>query len=352
MKRSASHTERFANPNFKPLWEPNTAIGGNAIRYSLVHHVYQQRISTAGLCGFCTGELTRRVSEAAQRLKSRGLFHDDSAFMDLVWQQDSDNGALVAGETIVTVNKDGEKISVVDHAVELARERSAANPSWWSECGLGFQSELATMDRIEAFPRGVSWFGCRGDTGRGDVTPWESRFLGVLCTYTDKDVANVRMRDFVDWQERWLNYTHESCQCEDVLRLKESGVSFEDALMARVVTQINPGVWSVIPVPSEEIWKNRRLFLAYFEEQSRGIQNEESVWDYALSRGEVTLGNQVRVRPLPQGWQRRWVSNNTVWYHDYRGQLISRDAYYASLPDNPSDPHMSTTDEEEDLIEM
>ena len=67
----------------------------------MVHHVYQQRISAAGLCGFCTDELARR-------LKARGLFHDDRASMDLVWQ-DRDDGALVAGENIVAVSKDGRE---------------------------------------------------------------------------------------------------------------------------------------------------------------------------------------------------------------------------------------------------
>ena len=143
------------------------------------------------------------------------------------------------------------------------------------------------------------------------MTPWESRFLAVLCSHTERDIASVGMRDFVNWQERYPNYTHESCQCEDMLRLKESGVSFETALIARLATLINPGVWSVIPLPSEQVWDNRTRFLAYFEEQSSGIQNEESVWDYAFSRGEVILGDSVVPRPLPQGWQRRWGSPTT-----------------------------------------
>ncbi|KKY32145.1 hypothetical protein UCDDA912_g07879 [Diaporthe ampelina] len=69
VKRNANRTRPFANPNFKPLWEPDTAMGRNAIR---------------------------------------GLFHDDRASMDLVWQ-DRDDGALVAGENIVAVSKDGRE---------------------------------------------------------------------------------------------------------------------------------------------------------------------------------------------------------------------------------------------------
>ncbi|KAK7698585.1 hypothetical protein SLS64_012453 [Diaporthe eres] len=355
VKRSANCNQDFANPHFKPLWEPDTTVGRNAIKYSLVHHVYQQRISNARLCGFCTDELTRRVSEAARRLKTRGLFHDDRAFMDLFWQQeDRDGGALVAGETIVAVdNKNGDKIAVVDHLAELSLEPARAGSSWWRERGVGFQGELGAMDRTEVSPsRAASWFGGCDGGGPRDPTPWQTRFLGVLWRYSLIDTTSeVGMRAFVDWQERCLNYTHENCRCVDILRLR-SGVSFDTVLMERVLTRIDTKIWEIIPFPPEYIWRNKGRFLTYSEDQLTGVQNRESVWDYAFSRGEVVAGDKVVPRPLPLGWQRRWVSNNTEWYHDCRGRLVSRDEHYQCLPDPSPAARMTVIGEEEDLIEL
>lgn len=350
MKRSANCNQDFANPHFKPLWEPDTTVGRNAIKYSLVHHVYQHRISNARLCAFCTDELTRRVSEAARRLKAKGLFHDDRAFMELFWE-DRDGGALEAGETIVAANKNGEKVAVADHLEEFSLERVRAGPSWWRERGVKFEGEIAAMDRAEASPlRGMAWFG-GGDGGRREATPWVTRFLGMLWTYSLINTTNkVGMRVFVDWQENYLNYTHESCRCADILRLR-NGVSFDTVLMERVLTHIDPQIWEDIPFPPEDIWRNKGRFLNYFEEQSSGIQNEDSVRDYAFSRGEVTTGQNVVPRALPRGWQRRWVANNTVWYHDARGRLTTRDAYYKCLPDAPLAAQGTMVDEE-DLIEL
>lgn len=351
MKRSANCNQALANPHFKPLWEPDTAVGRNAIRYSLAHHVYQHRISNARLCRFCTDELTRRVSEAARRLKAKGLFHDDKAFMDIFWQ-DRDSGALVAGETIVAANKNGEKIAVADHLAELSRDPARAGPSWWRERGVGFEEEIGAMDRAEASPsRGASWFGGRDD-GPRDTTPWETRFLAIFWTYSPRNATSkVSMRAFVDWHEKYLNYTHENCRCVDILRLR-SGVSFDTVLMERVLTHIDTKIWETIPFPPEDIWRNRGRFLTYFEQQSSGTQNEESVWDYAFSRGEVAAGDEVVPRPLPPGWQRRWVSHNNVRYHDCRGRLISRDEHYECLPDTPPGAQSTTIEEEEDLIEL
>lgn len=350
VKRSANCNQDFTNPHFKPLWEPDTNIGRNAIKYSLVHHVYQHRISNARLCGFCTDELTRRVSEAARRLKARGLFHDDRAFMDLFWQNRED-GALVAGETIVSANENGEKIAVADHLGQLSLESARAGPSWWKERGIAFQVELGAMDRAEASPsRAASWFGGR-DGGPRDPTPWQTRFLGVLWRYELLDTTrNAGMRDFVDWQEKYLNYTHQSCRCVDI-QLLRSGVSFDTVLMERVLTHINAKIWEIIPFPPEYIWRDKGRFLTYFGEQSSGIHNEESLRDYGFSR-EVIAGDKVVPRILPEGWQRRWVSNNTVWYHNCRGRLISQDEHYICLPDPPPAAQRSTIDDEEDLIEL
>ncbi|KAG6365729.1 hypothetical protein INS49_007340 [Diaporthe citri] len=286
VKRSANCNQAFANPHFKPLWEPDTTAGRNAIRYSLAHHAYQHRISNAGLCRFCTDELTRRVSEAARRLQAKGRFHDDKASMDLFWQ-DRDNGdALAAGETIVAANKkNGGKIAVVDHLAELSLEPARAGPSWWRERGVGFEGELgAVLRRL----------------------------------------------------------------------LRRAGRLGLAAAMAVALSTRRRGrpVWENIPFPPEDIWRNKGRFLTYFEEQSSGIQNEKSLWDYALSRGEVIAGDKVVPRPLPRGWQRRWASNSTVWYHDCRGQLISRDEHLKCLPDVPPAVQGSIIDEEEDLIEL
>lgn len=216
VRRSAKCVQDFHNPHFKPLWEPDTTIGRNAIKYSLVHHVYQQRISNAGLCGFCTDELTRRVSEVAGHLKAKGLFHDEKAFMDLFWQDadaEADGGVgVVAGETIVVLDKHGEKISVADHAEELAHEMSTA---WWTERGLKFQSEIAAIDRLEAVgPRGPSLVGRLGrrDGGRSETTPWETRFMYALWTVTREDIVEeVSITSFLELQEKYLNFTHENC---------------------------------------------------------------------------------------------------------------------------------------------
>ncbi|KAG8157094.1 hypothetical protein KVR01_013084 [Diaporthe batatas] len=130
VKRRAEHVQALHNPHFKPLWEPATTVGGNAITYSLAHHSYQEHIANAGMCTFCTDELTCRVSEAARRLKAQGLFHDDEAHMDLFWQDTSGGG-----------------MSVADHATELA---GGMPPAWRHERCSGFQGELAAMDRAEA----------------------------------------------------------------------------------------------------------------------------------------------------------------------------------------------------------
>lgn len=348
LKRSADCNQDFESPHFKPLWEPYTAIGRNAIRYSLVHHVYQKLISNAGLCTFCTNELTRRVSEAARRLKSKDLFHGDTAFMDLFWQDEND-GAPMAGETIVTTNKHGDKIAVADHAVELSYDRFDADRDWWRVRALGFQREIAAADRSEAHPsRGRFWLGL--GSGPPEMTPWQTRFLAVIWTYTPEDTA-LGIEDFVEFQEQYLNYTHESCQCIDVQHLRR-GTNFEDLVMERVMANINSKVWEAIPFPPRDTWQNKARFLTYIEEQLKGVQSQESRWDYAVSRGEVNVGASVVPRHLPQGWQRRWVSNNTVRYHDSRGNLIARGEPDSSLPNVPSATQRSTIDEEEDLIEL
>lgn len=351
VKRSADCNPDFSNPHFKPLWEPDTTVGRNAIKYSLVHHAFQKLISTAGLCTFCTDGLTRRVSEAARRLKAKDLFHNDKACMDLFWQ-DANDGSLAAGETIVTTNKNGEKIAVADHALTLSCERSYADRYWWSECFVRFQGEISDMDRAEASPsRGVSsWFGC--DSGGCKVTPWETRFLAVIWLYTLKNTAGgLDMERFIQWQEKYLGFTHESCQCADVQRLRD-GVSFETVVMERVRTHVCRSVWEVIPAPPAEIWRSKARFLDYFEARSSGIRREETLWDYAFSRGALMLTDDVVPRPLPQGWQRRWVSNNTIWYHNSRGNLISRRERYPCLPNVPSTAQTYTIEEEEDLIEL
>lgn len=347
VKRSAE----IANPHFKPIWEPDTAVGGNAVRYSLAHHFYQRRISDAGLCGFCTDELTRRVSEAARRLKARGgLLHDDRAFMDLFWQDAS--GALVAGETLVTTNGQGDKIAVADHVQELAQERDEADSRWWHNNTAAFSDEIGAMDRSEACPpRGAAWFGC-SDSGIAYPTPWQTRFGGVLWQYALRNVAmDECMADFVEWQEKYLNYTHESCTCDDIQRLR-NGVSFDTVLLKRVMDHIDNSVRELIPPPPENIQHNKKQFLIWFEERERGIQiSSESVCDYAYSRGEAT-SNSTAPRPLPQGWQRRWVFNNIVWHYNHRGRLISRGEQYPISGEPPATPEMPTIDEEEDLIEL
>lgn len=349
VKRSANCDQDFSNPHFKPLWEPDTAVGGNAIRYSLAHHVFQKLISNARLCSFCTDELTRRVSEVARKLKSEGVYHDDKAFMDLFWK-DADRGTLVAGETVVTVDKHGKKIAVADYAVELSHERTEVDKYWYGDRTVRFQLEIAALDRSEAFPSALSWFG-HNRRERGP-TPWQTRFLAIVWIYNlDNAARGAGLGRFVEWQEKYLNFVHQRCQCVDIQRLR-NGVSFEAVLMERVLTHIDTSVWEVIPFPSQDIWSDKRRLLIYFEEHSSGIRREESVWDYAFSWGEsITRDNVVR-GPLPQGWHRRWVSNNTVWYHDSRGRLISRGEYYSCLPNVPSPAQESTHVEEEDLIEL
>lgn len=350
VRRCANRVQDFHNPHFKPLWEPDTIIGRNAIKYSLIHHLYQQRISNAGLCGFCTDELTRRVSEVARRLKAKDLFHDEKAFMDLFWQDsETDGGAgVVAGETIVVLDKDGKKVSAVDHAEELALEMSTA---WWDERGLRFQSEIAAMDRSEAIgSRGSSWVGRLGrrDGVGGEATPWETRFVYALWTFSERSMAKkAGMATFVDWQERYLNFSHEDCQCLDTLRLRND-ISFETVLMERVFSRIDARVWEVIPLPSEDVWLNKNRFLTYFADQSSGIRNDESVYDYAYSRGEVNFGDKIVPSPLPQGWQRRCEVANTVWYYDCKGRLISR----GSRPPHVPSTAESFTADGEDLIEL
>lgn len=349
--RDTNCNKDFENPHFKPLWEPDTTVGRNAIKYSLVHHMFQKFISTAGLCTFCTDELTRRVSEAARRLKSRDLFHDDKGHMDLFWQ-DANDGAFVAGETVVTADKHGEKIAVADHALRLSRERSDVDKYWWSDRVVMFQREIADLDRSETSPsRGASWFGF--ESGRHNTTPWETRFLAVIWIYTLGNAAGrIGMDRFIRWQEKYLNFTHERCQCVDVQRLR-SGVSFETVLMERVLTRISRSVWEVIQAPPDDIRRSKKRFLSYFEEQSSGLRREESIWDYAFSQGEsLFTTNEVVPRPLPRGWQRRWVSNNTVWYHDSRGKILSLHQHYSCLPNETSATPRSTVDEEEDLIEL
>lgn len=350
VKRSANCDQDFANPHFKPLWEPDTAVGGNAIRYSLAHHVFQKLISNARLCSFCTDELTRRVSEAARKLRSKDLYHNDKAFMDLFWQEPH-RGTLVAGETIVTVNQHGSKIAVADYAVELSHERTKVDKYWWGQRAVGFQREILAMDRSDAFPSALSWFG--HSRRQSDATPWQTRFMSVVWVYNLENAARgAGIERFVEWQEKYLNFVHQRCQCVDTQRLR-SGVSFEAVLMERVLTHICPSVWEVIPFPPQYIWINKRRFLMYFEEHSSGIRREESVWDYALSWGENIVSDNVVRGPLPRGWHRRWVFNNTAWYHDSRGRLISRGQYYSCLPSVPSAAQESTTvDEEEDLIEL
>lgn len=349
VKRSVDSNCDFANQYFKPIWEPDTAVGGNAVRYSLVHHFYQLRISNAGLCDFCTDELTRRVCEAARRLKARGsLPHDDRAFMELFWQNAS--GALVAGETLVTTDGEGDKIAVADHIEELVSERAEADPRWWHNTTVALNAEIGAMDRSEACPpRGAAWFAC-SDSGLVHMTPWQTRLVGLLWQYTLHNVsmANV-MTDFVGLQEKYLSYTHESCTCDDIQRLR-NGVSFDTVLLKRVMGRIGISVWELIPPPPENIQHNKRQFLTWFEERERGIQiSSESVCDYAYSRGEASTSNSSAPRPLPQGWQRRWVFNNIVWHYNHRGRLISPGEQYP-ISGEPPAAEMPTIDEEEDLI--
>lgn len=349
VKRSANCNQDFANPHFKPLWEPDTAVGGNAIRYSLAHHVFQKLIANARLCDFCTDKLTRRVSHVARKLNSEDEYYDDKAFVDLFWQ-DADRGSLVAGETIVTVNKHGKKIAVPDYAVELSHERTEADKDWWRKRVDTFQRRIAAMDRSEAFPARRSWFGL--NRRQRDATPWQTRFLSVVWIYNLENAARAAGMDrYVEWQEKYLNFVHQRCQCVDIQRLRD-GVSFEAVLMERVLTHICTSVWEVIPFPPQNIWSDRRRFLLYFEEHTSGIRREESVWDYAFSWGENIVRDGVVRGPLPRGWHRRWVFNNMAWYHDSRGRFISRGEYYSCLPNVPSAAEEPTTVEEEDLIEL
>lgn len=349
VKRSANCDQDFANPHFKPLWEPDTAVGGNAIRYSLAHHVIQKLIANARMCSFCTDELTRRVTQTARKLKSENVYHDDKAFMDLFYQDA--RGTLVAGETVVTMNKHGNKIAVADYAVELSHERTEVDKHWWSSRAVRLQREIAAMDRSEAFPSGRSWFG--HNRRQRQKTPWETRLVAVVWIYNLENTARgVGLERFVELQEKYLNFVHQRCQCVDVQRLR-SGVSFEAVLMERVLTHISTSVWEVIPFPPQDIWSDKRRFLNYFEEHASGIRREETVWDYAFSWGENIVRDSVVLGPLPRGWHRRWVYNNTAWYHDSRGRLISRGEYYSCLPSVPSAAQGSTiVDEEEDLIEL
>jgi hypothetical protein len=356
VKRCAECVQDFQNPHFKPLWEPDTAIGRNAIRYSLVHHVYQHRISNAGLCLFCTDELTRRVSEVARRLKSKGLLHDDKAFMDLVWedasQEDGGGGlGVVPGETIVTFSKhDGAKLSVADHAEDLALEKPAA---WWGERGLSFQTEIAAMDRSEAMAsRGLSWLGRLGRRDDGclsDATPWETRFVCTLWTFMGENLEGMRMEDFVGLQEKYLSFTHENCHCPETLRLR-NGEPFEHVLMDRVLHHIGDGVWEIIPLPSEDIRHDKAKFLTYFSDWSSGIRNDKSALDYAYSRGEAHVGQKRGPGVLPPGWQQRCEHANTFCYYDCHGRVISREG------DPPSHSNVHDAYEieevEENMIEL
>lgn len=353
-KRNANCNKDFANPHFKPLWEPDRAVGRNAIKYSLVHYFYQQCIANADLCNFCTDEMTRRVSEAARRLKAKGLYHNDRGFMELFWQ-DEEDGSLVAAETIVAVTNGGVKVAVADHVADIAGVRSEEEPRWWIERATNFQLELKFMDRYEASPSRVpAWFfGINRNTGRNDVLPWQTRFAAVLWTYTRVNTTNFEyMRDFVKMQEQYLNYSHEDCQCSDISRLR-SGVSFETVLMERVRSHISPKVLELIPFPPEDIWRSKNLFLTYFQEQSSGVRNQisPSLWDYAPSRGEEIVQGGMVARPLPPGWERRWVSGGHVWHHDCRGRLISRSVPH-SQTGSLQPPHRSSGGEDEDLIDL
>lgn len=125
-------------------------------------------------------------------------------------------------------------------------------------------------------------------------------------------------------------------------------MSFETVLMERVFSRIGAGVWEVIPLPSEEVWRNKNSFSAYFADHSSANWNDASVYDYAYSRGEINLGEKIVPSLLPQGWQRRCEVANTVWYYDCKGQLISR----GSRPPNVPSTAESSTAYEEDLIEL
>lgn len=131
------------------------------------------------------------------------------------------------------------------------------------------------------------------------------------------------------------------------MRLR-NGVSFETVLMERAFSRIAAGVWEVIPLPPEDVWRNKKRFLTYFADQSSGTRNDESVYDYAYSRGEVNLGDKIVPSPLPQGWQRRCEVANSVCYYDCKGRLISCGS---RPPDVPSAAESSTA-YEEDLIEL
>lgn len=352
VKRGVNCNQDFANPHFKPLWEPDTAVGGNAIRYSLAHHVIQKLIANARLCSFCTDELTRRVSQVARKLKAENVYHDDKAFMELFYQE-ADRGTLVAGETVVTMNKHGNKVAVADYAVELSHERTEIDEDWWGNRASRFLKEIGAMDRSEAFPSGRSWFG--HNRRQRDATPWQTRFLSIVWIYDLENAARgaglAGIEIFVEGHQKYLNFVHQRCQCVDIQRLR-SGVSFETVLMERVLTHIDTSVWEVIPFPSQDIWGDKRRFLMHFEEHSSGIQREESVWDYAFSWGENIERDSVVRCSLPRGWHRRWVNKNTAWYHDSRGRLISRGEYFSCLPNVPSATQMPATEEEEDLIEL
>lgn len=356
VKRRADRVKNLHNPHFKPLWEPNTTVGHNAITYSLAHHAYQQRISTAGMCNFCTDELTRRVSEAARRLKSKGLFHDDKAFMDLFWQDASEEGggdeALVAGETIVVRGKNGAKVSVADHATELALKKRST--SWWDERMSRFKREIAAVDRSEAVhmrSRVASWLDRLSgrDGGRGEaVTPWETRFLNVFMNFRRQNLEiKNSMMAFVGCQEKYLSFDHDNCQCHDILRLR-AGVSFETVLMESVVRQIAADVWEVIPVPPEEILRNKARFLTYFADQSKSVRNG-SILDYGYSSGEVNVDKTVP-GPLPPGWQCRCQNAGAIYYYNCHGRIVSQEGNRSRAPHVPR--AFEYTVDEENLIEL
>ncbi|POS79678.1 hypothetical protein DHEL01_v201936 [Diaporthe helianthi] len=132
VKRSANRVKAFHEPHFKPLWEPDTTVGHNAITFSLAHHIYQQLICDAVLCNFPSAQMNSPTPYPRQRgaSSSKGLFHDDKALMDLIWE-----------------DADGVGIAVADHARDLSLERSVG---WWDERRAGFEREMAAMDRSEA----------------------------------------------------------------------------------------------------------------------------------------------------------------------------------------------------------
>lgn len=354
VKRRTDRIQALHNPHFKPLWEPNTTVGRNAITYSLAHYAYQQYISNAGMCNFCTDELTRRVSEVARRLKSKGLYHDDKAFMDLFWQDANADGGegLIAGETIVVRGKNGAKVSVADHATRLAVKKRSTR--WWDERFSRFEREIAAIDRSEAVQsRVASWMdrlNRRRDGGRGEAgpTPWETRFSSVFMNFSRQTLEIKNSMDaFIGHQERYLSFDHANCQCHDILRLR-AGVSFETVLMERLVRLIAADVWEVIPIPSEEIWRNKAKFLTYFAEQSSTLRNA-SIWDYGYSCGKINV-NKIVPGPLPLGWQRRCQNTGAIYYYNCHGKIVSQEGTHSRAL-HMSSPFELYTVDEEDVIE-